>query len=66
MVTTCVFQEIASLAVQVNKAIVGLQRDIVIVSNGMWSPVVVGCNGRNCACISFVNLVGVVFATSIC
>ena len=30
-------QEIASLAVQGNKAIIALQRDIVMVSNGMWS-----------------------------
>ena len=37
MVTTCVFQEIASLAVQVNKDIIALQWDMVMVSNGMWS-----------------------------
>jgi len=37
MVTTCLFQEIASLAVQVNKDIIALQWDMVMVSNGMWS-----------------------------
>jgi hypothetical protein len=36
MVTACVFQEITSLDVPSYKGIIGLQRDMVMVSNGMW------------------------------